>query len=124
MNSATPYRRPDRVAQQILQILGEIASRNIDLSTLGFVTFTSVRITSDLKQAKVFFSVIQPKPNFEVVTRKLNRLSSAFRKYMGPALRIKFTPELIFIHDESLEYSEKMNRLLSDLHHPRDENDS
>ncbi len=118
MNLATPYRRPDRVAQQILEILGEIAARNIDLSHLGFITFTRVEITSDLKQAKIYFSVIQPKPDNSSVIERLNRLSSAFRKYLGPELRIKHTPELQFIHDESLEYAEKMNKLLSDLPPP------
>jgi len=116
LNLATPYRRPDRVAHQILEILGEIATRNIDLSHLGFITFTRVEISNDLKQAKVFFSVIQPKPDLVYVAKRLNGLGSAFRKYLGPEMRIKHTPELQFIHDDSLEYADKMNKLLSELH--------
>lgn len=124
MNLDTPYRRPDRVAQQILQIIGEIASRNIDLTSLGFITFTKAEISSDLKQAKIFYSVIQPKLDLDKISGRLNRLSSAFRKYLGPELSIKSTPELHFYHDDSLEYADKLNKLLSNINPSEDDNDN
>ncbi|MFH1852310.1 MAG: 30S ribosome-binding factor RbfA [Candidatus Neomarinimicrobiota bacterium] len=122
MNPETPYRRPDRVAQQILEIIGEISTRNINLKNFGFITFTKVQVTSDLKLAKVFYSVIEPKTEISAVTDHLNHMAGAFRKYLGPALKIKYTPELLFIHDESLEYAQKINQLFEDIH-ARDEAD-
>lgn len=124
MNSALPYRRPERVAQQILQIIGEIAARNVDLSFLGFVTFTKVRISSDLKHAKVFFSVLRPVPDVVGVANRLNELSPAFRKYLGPQLHIRFTPELVFIHDEGPEYAEKIEQLFERLHTEQSDGDT
>lgn len=110
-----PYRRPDRVAQQILQIIGEIATKYIDLSYLGFITFSKVLLSNDLKYAKVFYSVIQPRYSQAELNEKLNHQASVFRKHLGAEMRIKHTPEIKFIHDESFEYAEKMNRLISQV---------
>ncbi len=122
MSLHTPYRRPDRVAQQILQIIGDITTRYIDLTELGFITFTRAQVANDLKYAKIFFSVIKPNPDIEGVARKLNHMASAFRKYLGPELHIRYTPELTFIHDESLEYAEKLDKIFDDLQdHPGDD---
>ncbi len=124
MNLETPYRRPDRVAHQILQIIGEIASRNVDISHLGFVTFTKVDLTSDLKLANIFYSVIQPKFDIEKITERLNGQRSVFRKYLGAEMRIKYTPELKFFHDDALDYAEKLERVFKDIHSAEDEIDN
>ncbi|MBL7014684.1 MAG: ribosome-binding factor A, partial [Candidatus Marinimicrobia bacterium] len=54
MKSKKPYKRTDRVGNQILSILGDVLIKYIDLSHIGFVTFTHVDIAPDLRTAKVF----------------------------------------------------------------------
>ena len=54
MKSKKPYSRVERVNKQILDILSDILSKNIDLSFLGFVTFVKVDVSPDLKTAKAF----------------------------------------------------------------------
>lgn len=116
MKPEKPYKRTERIEQQILEILGEIKVRNIDLSHLGFITFTSAKIAPDLRQAKIFYSVIKPFIDTEDITAELNKLKGLFRKFLAPELHIKNIPELIFYHDETVEYTEKIDRLIDTIH--------
>ena len=110
-----PYKRTDRVGQQIREILGQIALKHIDLSHLGFITFTEVNVSPDLRNAKIFYSVLNPKYSKDELQAAMNDLRKAFRKYIGPELKIKNIPKLKFYLDESQEYSEKVDKLLKDL---------
>jgi len=110
-----PYKRTDRVGQQIRVILGQITLKHIDLSHLGFITFTGVNVSPDLRNAKIFYSVLNPKYSKDELQAAMNDLRKAFRKYIGPELKIKNIPKLKFYLDESQEYSEKVDKLLKDL---------
>ena len=104
----------DRVANQVLDILCGILTKNIDLSQLGFVTFTQVVMSPDLRSAKVFYSVLGRKKSYEEINIEINKRRKAFKKYMSSELQLKSTPELQFYHDESFIYGEKINQLLKD----------
>ena len=124
MKQQLPYKRTDRVAHQIQIILGEITTRHIDLSHLGFITFSRVSITPDLKIASVYYSVMDPKKELKLVHREMKSMISAFRKHLGRALQIKFTPELRFYYDETAEYSHHIQSLLSKIDIPDETDDS
>ena len=110
-----PYKRTDRVASEILNILGQIQTQYIDLSNLGFITFTHVTISKDLKNAKIFYSVVNRKKTMDKIDLELNSKAKAFRKYLGQNLRIKFTPELKFFYDDTNSYVEKIEKIFHDL---------
>ena len=110
-----PYKRTVRVGQQIREILGQIALKHIDLSHLGFITFTEVNVSPDLRSAKIFYSVLNPKYSKDELQAAMNDLQKAFRKYIGPELKIKNIPKLKFYFDESQEYTEKVDKLLKNL---------
>ena len=122
LGAQLPYKRTQRVGEQIQEILGEIAIKYIDLSLFGFVTFTGVDLSPDFHLAKVYFSVYQPKKEITVIERDLNRLTKSFKKYMGPELHIKNTPDLQFIFDESMVYHEKIEVVLNSIK-PKKKND-
>lgn len=121
MKQPLPYKRTDRVGHQVIQILGEIATKYINLSHLGFITFTEVQIAPDLRHAKVFYSVINPRMDIEKITIQLNKKVKAFKKYLAPELPLKNLPDLHFYYDGSLEYMDKINTIVSKLDIP-DEN--
>ena len=112
MKSKKPYSRVERVNKQILDILSDILSKNIDLSFLGFVTFVKVDVSPDLKTANVFFSVLNPKISEKKLILELNKKRKAFKKFMGPQLQLRSIPDLRFYLDNSLEYGEKIERLI------------
>ena len=114
MNSNKPYNRVDRINRQILDILSDILIKNIDLSYLGFITFTSVDVAPDLRTAKVFYSVLSGKLPDSKVDVEINKKQKAFKKFMSPQLSLRYTPDIRFILDETLAYSEKIDTLLKD----------
>ena len=115
MRSERPYKRTDRVANEIQTILGKIQTQFIDLSDLGFVTISNVIVSPDLKYAKIFFSVVQKKKPIKEIESNLNSKAKAFRKYLGQQLRIKFTPKLKFYYDDTIKYTEKLDTLFYNL---------
>lgn len=115
MKQERPYKRTDRVGNQICEILGEIATKHIDLAHLGFITFTGTSVSPDLRQAKVFFSVINPKKGIKVITIELNRLRKAFKKFMAPELHLKNIPDLHFYFDETNTYAHKIESLFGSI---------
>ena len=114
MNSNKPYKRVDRINRQILDILSDILIKNIDLSYLGFISFTSVDVAPDLRTAKVFYSVFSGKLPDSKVDVEINKKQKAFKKFMSPQLSLRYTPDIRFILDETLAYSEKIDNLLKD----------
>jgi len=114
LNSNKPYNRVDRINRQILDILSDILIKNIDLSYLGFVTFTNVDVAPDLRTAKVFYSVFSGKLPVLKIDVEINKKRKAFKKFMSPQLSLRYTPDIRFILDETLVYSEKIDNLLKD----------
>ena len=114
MNSNKPYKRVDRINKQVLDILSDILIKNINLSHLGFITFTSVDVAPDLRTAKVFYSVLSGKLPESKVDIEINKKQKAFKKFMSPQLSLRYTPDIRFILDETLAYSEKIDNLLKD----------
>ena len=122
MISNKPYNRSERVEKQILEIISSIAIKHIDLSSLGFITFTGVDISPDLKNAKIFFSVLNqkiPDDDLEVI---INKKQKAFKKFLSPELHLRTTPKIQFINDKKLSYQEKIDNLLNNI--PSDQNKS
>ena len=114
MTSNKPYSRSERVEKQLLEIISSIAIKNIDLSFLGFITFTDVDISPDLKNAKIFFSVLNQKLPDDELEIEINRRKKAFKKFLSPELHLRTTPKIQFINDKKLSYQEKIDSLLKD----------
>ena len=115
MNHNRPYDRIDRVNNQILDILGGILHKNIDLNHLGFVTITKVDVSRDLRIAKVFYSIINQTMSKKLTDIEINKHRKPFKKYMGPQLGMKHTPNLKFYFDDTFEYTEYVSKLMNKL---------
>ena len=123
MKPQRPNKRSTRVGEQILEIVTDTAAKHIDLNYLGFITFTGIDISPDLRFAKIYFSVLNPTDNFQNIEFKINGISKRFKKYLGLEMRIKNIPDLRFIYDKSTDYAEKMNQMIQSIDIPKD-NDS
>ena len=115
MDHNKPYDRIDRVNNQILDILGDILIKHIDLSHLGFVTFTKIDTARDLRIAKVYYSVLNPIFSEEKINIEINKHRKPFKKYMSPELTMKHTPDLRFYFDNTYEYTEYVSKLINNL---------
>ena len=123
MTSNKPYNRSERVEKQILEIISSIALKNIDLSYLGFITFTSVDISPDLKNAKIYYSALNQNFSDSELETALNKKQRAFKKFLSPQLHLRSTPKIQFFNDKKFSYQEKIKRLINELPELKSEND-
>ena len=115
-NSGPAYsQRQLRVGELIKQKLGEIFIRNeakiLALDT-SVITVTEVKITADLKSARVYVIPLGGHDTKEIVSI-LTEYSHLVRKALSKKLDIKFLPRLAFVEDNSFEYAEKIERLIN-----------
>ena len=115
MKPQRPYKRTDRVGEQILEIITDTAAKNIDLNHLGFITFTGIDVSPDLRSVKIFFSALNPTDDVQNIEKKINSIAKGFKKYLGIEMRIKNIPDLRFIYDQSLNYTEKINQMIQSI---------
>ena len=103
-----------RVGELVKQNLGELFIRNeakIPEINSKLITVTEVRMTPDLKTARVYVIPLGGIETKETV-RILTEYSHLVRKALSKRLDIKFLPKLTFVEDNSFEYAEKIERLI------------
>lgn len=108
--------RPNRVGEQMKKELTEIIGRKIKDPRIGFVTVTDVQVTGDLQQAKVYISVLGDDEQKENTLKGLAKAKGFIRSEIGHRIRLRKTPEIIFEFDESIDYGNRIETLLHDLH--------
>ena len=113
--SQRPFsQRQLRVGELVKQNLGELFLRNeakIPTINSRLITVTEVRMTPDLKTARVYVIPLGGIDTKEIV-KILTEYSHLVRKALSKRLDIKFLPKLTFVEDNSFEYAEKIERLI------------
>jgi ribosome-binding factor A len=107
--------RATRVGEQMKKELGEIIGRKIKDPRVGFVTVTDVEVTGDLQQAKVFISVLGNEEQRQNTLKGLAKAKGFIRSEIGQRIRLRKTPEITFEFDESVDYGNRIESLLSEL---------
>ena len=110
----TYTQRQLRVGELVKQNLGELLIRNeakIPSINSKLITVTEVRMTRDLKTARVYVIPLGGADTKETV-KILTEYSHLVRKALSKRLDIKFLPKLTFVEDNSFEYAEKIERLI------------
>ena len=113
-NQGSFSQRQLRVGELVKQNLGELFLRNeAKIPTLNskLITVTEVRMTPDLKTARVYVIPLGGIHTKEIV-KILTEYSHLVRKALSKRLDIKFLPKLTFVEDNSFEYAEKIERLI------------
>tara|TARA_A100001011_G_C13964523_1_gene696669 strand:- start:299 stop:679 length:381 start_codon:yes stop_codon:yes gene_type:complete len=124
LTSNKPYSRSERVEKQILDLISSIALKNINLSYLGFITFTEVDISPDLKNAKIFYSVLNQKIPDDELEIEINRKQKAFKKFLSPELHLRTIPKIQFVKDKKLSYQQKIGHLLKVTYQNQNKSDN
>ncbi len=107
--------RIDKVEHLIKEEISLIFLHKLSNMDLGFVTITNVRVSPDLKTAKIYLSVLE-KEKRELVLDKLDAKKGYIRTELAHRIRIKFIPELKFFLDDTLDYVEKIEGLIKKIH--------
>ncbi|MED3552146.1 30S ribosome-binding factor RbfA [Cytobacillus praedii] len=108
--------RANKVGEQMKKELGEIIGRKIKDPRVGFVTVTDVQVTGDLQQATVYISVLGGDEQRENTLKGLAKAKGFIRSEIGQRIRLRKTPEIFFEFDESIDYGNRIDTLLHQIH--------
>jgi ribosome-binding factor A len=107
--------RQQRVAEALRKEISSIIHDEIKDPRLGFVTITRAEVTPDLRQVKVFFSVLGKEEEHKKTKEALDSALGFIRKLIASRIRLRFTPEIIFKEDRSIEYSIRIEEVLQEI---------
>lgn len=109
-------KRSEKVADLIQKEISEMLVRSIKDPRIGFITITRVRVSEDCRFAKIYFSVAGDLKERERSMKGLESATGYVRKELGRRIRLRYTPEILFQFDPSIEYAIHMEELIQRIH--------
>jgi ribosome-binding factor A len=107
-----PSDRMRRVDEAVRQVLTDAVAQDLQDPRIGFVTMTSVKTTSDLRQARVYVSVLGDETQRESTLAGLRSAHGALQRRLARELRMKRTPTLEFLYDDTTDRAMRVEELL------------
>ena len=111
--------RTQRVADQIRQTLAEIIMRELRDPAIGFVTITGVEVSSDLRYAKAFVSMMGSAAEKSTTLTALRRAAPFARRALGERIRLRHVPELTFLEDLTEARAGRIEELIQEIEEDR-----
>jgi ribosome-binding factor A len=101
-----------QLGKMMQKILAESIQTEMADPRLSFVSITNVKLTKDLKLARVYFSVFGGEEKQKEALQSLKRAAGFLKRQLGQRIRLRFVPELTFFFDDSLDYALKIQSLI------------
>lgn len=114
-------KRSDKVADLIQKEISHMLMRTLKDPRIGFVTITRVAVSEDCRMAKIYFSVPGSSDEREKSTEGLNSAKGYVRKELGRRIRMKYTPEITFQFDPSIEYAIHIGEVIEQIKKERED---
>ena len=115
--------RAERVEEEIKKIVGTLIDNGIkDPRVNGLISVTKVEVSKDMKYCKIYVSMLGTKDKDEAL-KGLDSAKGVVRKEIGDKIRTFNTPEVKFIYDDSMEYGQHIDSIISSLNISHDDDD-
>ena len=108
-------RRPERVADLLREEISQIVGYELQDPRLTTVTVTDVRISENLKSARVYVTVAGDEEEHKLALSALRHATPYIRKELGLSLNLNHTPDLHFVRDRVEEEGERVDKLLAKI---------
>ena len=108
--------RTEKVAEEIRHQIPDVLKKEVADLQVGLITVTRVKISKDLKYAKIYLSFIGNKIPAEGCIDKINFRNKQIRMGLSHKLRLRFMPEISFYYDDTIEYASRINELIRQIH--------
>lgn len=105
--------RANKLADRIVQIVAEMLERRVKDPRLGFVTVTDARLTGDLREATVYYTVYGSADEQEGTAAALKSATGLIRSEVGRQTGLRHTPSLSFVQDTLPEGAKRMEELVA-----------
>src|SRR3954469_21350220 len=118
--------RLQRVRELLKREIGEVIRREIPVGEAGLITVNDVMVGSDLQMATVYVGILGNAEQQKKGFAQLNQHRKRIQGLVGKAVILKYTPQLRFVIDESIEQGNKVLKIIDELEHsgPQDEKPS
>ncbi len=105
------FKRTDRIAEMIQRKLAQIIPQEVrDPRLKGIITISAVKVAADLGHAKIYFTIFND--DRVLAQTVLNAAAGYLRSALARSITLRTVPQLHFIYDESIEYGERLSRLI------------
>ncbi len=116
--------RTDRIEEEIKKIVAKLIDNGIkDPRVNGLISVTKVEVSKDMKYCKIYVSMIGTKDKDEAM-EGLESAKGVVRKEIGDKIRTFNTPEVKFIYDDSMEYGQHIDQIISELNIKHDDEET
>ena len=109
------FTRSDRVGGQIQKALSNLLQKRIKDPRLEMATITSVKMTPDLRVARIYFIISGGKSNKEKAIEGFKSALGYVKRSLAHQLGLRYMPDLKFFYDESFDYGSKIDNMLKSL---------
>ena len=89
---------------------------DIFIPEAGLLTVANVKVTDDLKIAKIYLSFLENKKPIDEVLEIIKSKHNLIRHHVGLNIELKYIPQLRFFHDDSLEHAQRIDDLIHKIH--------
>ena len=103
-----------RFAEKVRELLAKEILNAAD-DRFQFVSITSVIVTNDLREAKVYWVVTEPEARKSLVEGAFEGAKGHFRSALAKKLEARYTPDLKFFYDDTLDTSDEVERLITEM---------
>jgi len=107
-----PFSRSERVSGLIRKALSEFLQKEVSDPRLERATITGVKLSPDLKIAKIFFATYGGSSDKEAMKAGFQSARGYLKRHLAGKLGLRYMPEFQFFYDESLDYGMKMDNLI------------
>jgi len=107
-----------RISEEIKREVSDIIMNELKDPRIPIMTsITKVEVTNDLKYAKVYVSILGDEDTIKNAFDGLNSAAGFVRKEIGTRIRLRYTPQIVFVRDDSIEYQAHISQLLHEIEH-------
>jgi ribosome-binding factor A len=110
-----PFARSDRVCGQIHKVLSDILLKRIKDPRLKSATITDVKMSRDLRIARIYFTTTGNKNSVEEAIEGFKSAIGYVKRTLAGQLGLRYMPELRFFYDESFDYGSHIDKILKDV---------
>src|SRR5262245_62835574 len=116
--------RSHRLAEELKNEISAIIAQEVKDPRVGFATVTEVKVSPDLRYARVSVSVLGSSEEKQETLEALVRATGYIRRLVGARVRMRHTPELSFVYDDSIERGDQMMRLFDEINREKIQNET
>jgi ribosome-binding factor A len=111
----TSFSRADRVSALIQVTLSNLLNTSIHDPRLHMTTITQVKMSADLKLARIYFAIYGDDKKSEDAAKGFESARGFIKRILAPNLGLRYMPELIFFYDDSFDYGSHIEQLLEKI---------